>query len=178
MLTTSVGLNRTTAVRVIPAMTDETVVLDAIEEVYRARGGDFLRLALARTRDRELAHDAVQEGFASAIRGRGRFRGAGSLEAWICRCVLNAAHDQVRARPQAALGDAEPAWSEPDAPDEAVREAILGLPQRQRDALFLRHYLDFDYAQIADALGVRVGTVSATLHAARAAVGRALEEVA
>ena len=54
---------------------------------------------------------------------------------------------------------------------------MLQLPQRQRDALFLRHYLDFDYAAIAETLGIEIGTVSATLHAARRALARALEEV-
>jgi DNA-directed RNA polymerase specialized sigma24 family protein len=45
------------------------------------------------------------------------------------------------------------------------REAVRQLPQRQRDALFLRYYLDFDYRAIAEALDVEVGTISATLHA-------------
>ena len=52
-----------------------------------------------------------------------------------------------------------------------------GLPQRQRDALFLRYYLDFDYRAIAEALDVEVGTISATLHAARSSLMDALQEV-
>ena len=59
-----------------------------------------------------------------------------------------------------------------------MREAVGRLPQRQRDVLFLRHYLDFDYATIALALDVEVGTVAATLHAARAALAKDLKEVA
>jgi RNA polymerase sigma factor (sigma-70 family) len=58
-----------------------------------------------------------------------------------------------------------------------VREAVHELPQRQRDVLFLRHYLDLDYTAIAAALGIEIGTVSATLHAARAALAEALQEV-
>ena len=53
----------------------------------------------------------------------------------------------------------------------------MQLPQRQRNALFLRFYLDFDYAAIAETLGIEVGTVSATLHAARAALAEQLQEV-
>jgi RNA polymerase sigma factor (sigma-70 family) len=155
----------------------EIVSLEDIEEVYRLRGGDFLRVALATTGDIDRARDALQEGFARAIRSRDGFRGTGALDAWICRCVLNAARDQVWTVSPVALAE-DAVGTEPDAPDGAVREAILGLPHRQREALFLRHYLDFDYAQIAEVLGVRVGTVSATLHQARAAVGKSLEEVA
>ena len=103
-------------------MKKERASLEAIESVYRARGADFFRFALAKTGDSERARDAVQEGFARAIRSRET------------------------------------------------------LSQRQRDALFLRYYLDFDYRTIAETLGIEVGTVSATLHAARAALGHALQE--
>jgi RNA polymerase sigma factor (sigma-70 family) len=58
-----------------------------------------------------------------------------------------------------------------------LRAAVHDLPARQRDALFLRHYLDFDYASIAATLGIEVGTVSATLHAGRAALRDSLQEV-
>ncbi len=58
-----------------------------------------------------------------------------------------------------------------------IREAVRQLPQRQRDALFLRYYLDFDYRAIGEALDVEVGTISATLHAARISLMDALQEV-
>jgi DNA-directed RNA polymerase specialized sigma24 family protein len=49
-----------------------------IETVYRERGREFFRLALAKTGDLEQAHDAVQERFARAIRGRSSYRATGS----------------------------------------------------------------------------------------------------
>lgn len=152
--------------------------LEEIEAIYRSRGADFFRLALARTADREMARDAVQEGFARAIRARTRYRGSGPLAAWLARCVLNATHDLVRrraARDSRESVDAE-AWT-PDTPNGDVRSALRQLPARQRDALFLRFYLDFDYATIAETLGVEIGTVSATLHAARQKLAEALQEV-
>jgi RNA polymerase sigma-70 factor (ECF subfamily) len=66
-----------------------------------------------------------------------------------------------------------------DAVDErrdAVRAAVAALPERQRLALFLRYYADLDYAAIASALGVRRGTVSATLNHAHEALRAALGE--
>jgi RNA polymerase sigma factor (sigma-70 family) len=162
--------------------------LARIETVYRERGGDFFRLALAKTGDREQARDAVQEGFARAIRGRDSYRATGSLEAWVARCVINAARDAARAgsrapttvddAPREGRRDATGNEATADPVAGVVREAVTRLPQRQRDALFLRHYLDFDYAAIAEALGVEVGTVSATLHAARATLANDLQEVA
>jgi RNA polymerase sigma factor (sigma-70 family) len=157
-------------------------LLREIEAVYRRRGADFFRLALARTGETEAARDAVQEGFAKAIRSGRSYRGRGSLDAWIARCVINAAHDIVRRRRAAgsdALGEIDGGEEGPPIESDVgiVRAAVAQLPRRQRDALFLRFYLDFDYASIADTLGIDVGTVSATLHAARAALAEHLQEV-
>lgn len=161
-------------------MTRSGASLETIEAVYRTRAVDFFRFALARTGDPERARDAVQEGFARAIRKRTGFRGEGSLEGWVARCVINAARDLNRAAsPQQS--QAEGARAEPinNSEEEGsfVREAVQRLPQRQRDALFLRYYLDFDYRAIAETLDVEVGTVSATLHAARDSLANALQEV-
>jgi RNA polymerase sigma-70 factor (ECF subfamily) len=159
-------------------MNSKIVTIESIESVYRNRGADYFRLALARTSDPELARDAVQEGFARAIRAQADFRGSGSLEAWICRCVLNAAHDSRPPAGEYELHEADDVVWKPETPDAEVRAAVRRLPARQRDALFLRFYLDFDYATIAETLGVEVGTVSATLHAAQKTLTQALEEVA
>jgi RNA polymerase sigma factor (sigma-70 family) len=156
------------------------IPLETIEAVYRTRAADFFRFALAKTGDSERARDAVQEGFARAIRGRATFRGTGPLEAWVARCVLNAAFDlnRVFSLTQPESEDvASESMTASDDSGSVVREAVRKLPQRQRDALFLRYYLDFDYRAIAEALDVEVGTVSATLHAARNSLMDALQEV-
>lgn len=155
------------------------IPLAAIEAVYRTRGTDFFRFALAKTGDPERALDAVQEGFARAIRGRATFDGTGPLDAWVARCVINAAHDVNRAgwRMQLEADTLEAGSISPDEEGSIVRDAVYRLPQRQRDTLFLRYYLDFDYRTIAEALDVEIGTVSATLHAARNSLMDALQEV-
>jgi RNA polymerase sigma factor (sigma-70 family) len=152
--------------------------LHEIERIYRAKAAGFLRLALATTGEIERARDALQEGFADAIRSLGTFRGTGSLEAWLARCVLNAARDSYR--PAELNGDAPPSEKSFDISGDGtralVRSAIMQLPERQREAVFLRYYLDFDYHSIAEALGIERGTVSATLHAAKAALTKVLQE--
>jgi RNA polymerase sigma factor (sigma-70 family) len=151
----------------------------AIEQVYCRRGKDFFRFALAVTNDSEAARDAVQEGFARAIRSRSTFRGSGSLEGWLARCVLNAARD-IASEPVGSPQDESVAngrVSELTLPDRELRAIVRDLPPRQREVLFLRFYLDYDYAAISETLGIEVGTVSATLHAAREQLARLLQEV-
>jgi RNA polymerase sigma factor (sigma-70 family) len=60
--------------------------------------------------------------------------------------------------------------------DVGLRRLIRELPERQRFALFLRYFADLDYDRIASVLGVAPGTVAASLHAAHAAIRKALEE--
>ena len=150
-----------------------------IEALYRARSHVFLYSVTAFLRDGEAALDVVQEGFAFALRRREGFRGEASLETWVWRIVLNTARDRqrsLRRQPApAALGELDAAASEPV---DDLRSALLALPERQRLAVFLRYYADLSYGQIAEALGVRPGTVAASLHAAHAALREQLEEVA
>jgi len=64
---------------------------------------------------------------------------------------------------------------DPDWPE--IRAAIAALPKRQRTVLFLRHYADLDYDQIAAVLGIARGTVAATLNTAHTRLQAVLGEV-
>jgi RNA polymerase sigma factor (sigma-70 family) len=153
-----------------------------IERIYRARYGSFLRVAVAVVRDEQLAEEAVHEGFVRALRhGRG-FAGRGSLEAWLWRIVVNEARRIAAERqrvPVATGGRAEAAVAPSNGQSErgALEALVAALPERQRLVLFLRYYADLDYEAIAEALGVRPGTVAATLHAAHSSLRRELLEV-
>jgi RNA polymerase sigma-70 factor (ECF subfamily) len=151
--------------------------LDEIERVYRERGADFYRFAYARTGDANAARDAVQEGFATAVRKRRSFRSDGPLEAWVWRIVLNAARTQARRRrPDAGLRGSEP-LTQTVSEEGEVRAAVAGLPERQRLAVYLRYYADLDYRAIAAILEVEVGTISATLSGAHRKLRKEIQEV-
>jgi DNA-directed RNA polymerase specialized sigma24 family protein len=149
-----------------------------IERVYRARYGTFLRVAMAILRDERLAEEAVHDGFVRALRHRKGFGARGSVEGWIWRIVVNEAHRRGAAERKHRV---EPAAADPPVtpPGEVgpVEALVAALPARQRLALFLRYYADLDYETIAEVLGVKSGTVAATLHAAHAALRRELLEV-
>jgi RNA polymerase sigma factor (sigma-70 family) len=149
--------------------------LEELETLYRSRFEVFARVAASVTGDPEQARDAVQEAFATALRRRGSFRGEGPLEAWVWRIVLNAARSAVRRR-DPAVGYAQTlAGNGVPQEDAELRVALACLPERQRTAVFLRYYADLDYAAIGEALGIRPGTVAATLSAAHAALRTRLE---
>lgn len=151
--------------------------LDELEALYRSRFEVFARVAASVTGDSDRARDAVQEAFATAVRKRRSFRSEGPLEAWVWRIVLNAARSDIR-RSTPILDYDEPAASNghPER-DAELRVMLARLPERQRTAVFLRYYADLDYVAIGDALGIRTGTVAATLNAAHAALRSQLEEV-
>lgn len=150
-------------------MKDKNARLDDLERLYRERYPYFVQVARAVVGNEASANDAVQDGFAQAIRKRESFRGDGPLEAWVWRAVLNAALTVRRRNGASGTFELapEPATSDPPDENDGIRAGIAALPERQRLAIFLRYYADLDYREIAIALGVRVGTVSATLGAAR-----------
>jgi RNA polymerase sigma factor (sigma-70 family) len=147
-----------------------------LEALYRARYPQFLRVATAIAGDEASGHDAVQEGFARALKAVRTYRGSGTLEAWIWPIVINAAR-AMRSPPRQAVAATAAKHENGHDADGAVRALVAALPERQRLALFLRYYADLDYEAIAEALGVKAGTVAATLHAAHAALRRQLLEV-
>jgi RNA polymerase sigma-70 factor (ECF subfamily) len=149
--------------------------LEQIEEVYRERFPVFVQVARGIVGDHERAIEAVQDGFADAIRGRASFRGDGPLEAWVWRAVVNAARKATR-RPLVEVGrELDEACETPRSVFEAS-PLVAQLPERQRLIVFLRYYAGLDYRSIAEALGIEVGTVSASLATAHAAIRKALKE--
>jgi RNA polymerase sigma factor (sigma-70 family) len=153
-----------------------------IEDVYRRRYGTFLRVAVAILRDEQLGEEAVNDAFVRALRHRGGFRERGSLEAWLWRIVVNEARRRRSTENRADLAflptlETSAAAANGHRERGAVEAIVAALPERQRLALFLRYYADLDYEAIATALGVKPGTVAATLHAAHAALRRQLLEV-
>lgn len=159
--------------------------LREIEVLYESRLPDFRRFARAFLGDSELARDAVQDGFVRAIRDRDSFRGNGALEAWVWRCVVNAAKDSRRRVKTSELGETvadSPSRTDHDGwqldPEhDDLRLLVSMLPERQRLVLFLRYFADLDHRAIACTLGIATGTVAASLHQAHASLRNALQEV-
>jgi RNA polymerase sigma-70 factor (ECF subfamily) len=153
----------------------------AIERLYETRYRAFCHMAATVTGDGEAARDAVQEGFARALTGAEKFRHEGSLEAWVWRIVLRAALDGRRhERRRLAFGSevSVETWA-PELPhpkqDPELAAALRALSPRQRLVIFLRYFVDLTHAEIAEFTGMRLGTVSATLAQAKAALAQRLD---
>ncbi len=149
-----------------------------LEALYRERFEHFARVASAICGDVDRGRDAVQAAFTTAVRKRRSFRGSGPVEAWVWRIVVNEARRIAREPHAEPLETASPvaANGQGDVP-LGLGALVAALPERQREALFLRYYADLDYRAIADVLGIEVGTVSATLSAAHQTLRKRLEEI-
>ena len=140
---------------------------DSLEQLYRDRYRNFRDIMAGVVGSHDLAREVVQEAFARALRQQRRFRGEGSLEAWVWKIALNVAFKMRRElRREWSLDEKEAAAREP-APDEEVRDALRALPPRRRLVVFLRYFADLSYAEIAEIAGISEGTVAATLAQAK-----------
>lgn len=134
------------------------------ETFYLAQWSPMVRLAYLTLGSRELAEDVVQDAFA---RVHLRWGSVTQPQAYLRATVLNACRDDRRRA--ARYRRREPSLLDPEAthdqPDE-LWDALSRLAPRQRAALVLRYYEGLQEPEIAEALGVRRGTVKSLLHRA------------
>jgi DNA-directed RNA polymerase specialized sigma24 family protein len=171
------GLNKITARATLVSVRAKGATPVELEALYRSGFQSFVRVATAITGDEEAGSDAVQAAFVAAVRARKSFRGAGTLEAWVWRIVVNEARRIAAAVPTLPLeAAADGIAMNGDAGDPSgVRRWVIALPPRQREAVFLRYFADLDYKTIARVLELEPGTVSATLSAAHQTLRKRLE---
>jgi RNA polymerase sigma-70 factor (sigma-E family) len=139
-------------------------------EFYRADRDVCLRAVLASVGDRQLAEDLVAEAFTRAWTGWAKVSRHPSPRAWVVRTALNTRVTWWRRRrKEVALSEGHEVHGPPatdGALDPSLLNALRRLPQRQREVVAFRVFLDLDTAATAKALGIAPGTVTA--HLARA----------
>ncbi|WP_460835831.1 SigE family RNA polymerase sigma factor [Nocardioides hungaricus] len=146
---------------------------EALEQLYAAHWRRLVRLSVLLVRDQGTAEEVVQDAFV-AVHGRwSRLRDPDRALAYLRQAVVNRSrsalrHRAVVARHAATLRPLDAADPTPDADRRAaVLDAMRTLPDRQREVLALRYYLDLSEADIADTLGISRGAVKS--HASRGA---------
>jgi RNA polymerase sigma-70 factor (sigma-E family) len=145
-------------------------------EFYASSRDDCLRAVLASTGDREAAEDVVAEAFARAWASWRTVSRHPAPRAWVVRTALNlrvSAWRRRRREVPLSTADGEGAAG-PDRGTGLVESQLMtvlvALPERQRQVVALRIFLDLDTAATADALGIAPGTVTAHLARAMAAL--------
>ncbi len=125
------------------------------------------RTALGIVRDPALAADVTQEAYIAAYKVRDRFRGEAPSAAWLHRIVVNQALAALRRRAKPHPSGIAALMPRDDTSRTIARltvyEALDQLPVRQRAAVVLRYYHDYDYARIAQILNTSSTNVGAML---------------
>ena len=159
-------------------MSDEP---DRFGAMFFAHASRLVRLAALLGDDDP--EDVVQESFCKLYAARGRLQSDDAkVVAYLNKIVVNEVRSRHRRRQVArrdahlftTVDTADPTTGDGDR--RAVVEALAGVSPRQREALVLRYWLDLPLAAIADAMGVRIGTVKSQISRGLAVVGAALRE--
>jgi RNA polymerase sigma-70 factor (ECF subfamily) len=154
--------------------------LDAFGELVRIHQTAVFNVCLRLMGSAAEAEDLAQEAFVRAFRKLNTFDSERPFGPWIRRVAANLCINNLRrVRPTTlsleedhdlAIDGTE---ADPEARrmlrerDETLREAILGLPPRDRAVIELRHFQSMSYSEIADELGISVGDVKSHLYRAR-----------
>lgn len=164
---------------------------DAREELFRRYRPIAFRVAYRLLGNEADALDAVQEAYVKALAFLPRFEGRSSFKTWLLRVVTNAALDFGRQRgrreelPAEALRRRESLGPRPEPPpdDRLVREdlrraiqaALEQLPEAQRQTFILHAEAELSYREVAETLGISIGTVMSRLFYARQRLKNLLE---
>jgi len=174
-----------------PEPSDEVLVgrisrgdADALNVLFRRHRSVAYRVAYRLLGNEPDALDAVQDGFVNALSHLNRFGGRSSFKTWLLRIVSNAALDLGRSRRRRDNRFAGPSADDlptvpdhrADDPDQSAHRADLRvllaaalnqLPSAQRQTFVLHVDGGLTYQEVADALGIAVGTVMSRLFYAR-----------
>jgi RNA polymerase sigma factor (sigma-70 family) len=144
---------------------------DAVREVYRSHGRLVYAVAYKVLGDRGLAEEATQQTFVKAWRAAHSFDEQRELGPWLAAIARRIAIDLYRREAVRAADPLETAApgesaliSSPQSADAIydvweVREAVAQLAPEEQEVVRLQHLDGFTHAQIAERLGVAVGTV-------------------
>lgn len=166
----------------------------AFSELVERYQSMVYNLAYHSLRSADDAFDASQDVFIKVYRSLGSFRGDCKFSTWVYRIAQNTVRDYIRARSrriapvslsdysdddcearQLDIPDSDPMASpsetlERKLREEAVHEAILSLSDTHREIIIMREIECKSYDEIAERLGLELGTVKSRLNRARLAV--------
>lgn len=163
----------------------------ALAELYDRVGGVAYGIAYRVLRDERLAEDAVQEGFLAVWRSAAAYRAErAKARTWIVTLVHRRAVDLVRreerrrAEPLDLVALQEPSDPAGSAEDEAwlaferdrVQQALRLLPDSQREAIELSYYGGYSQSELAERLGLPLGTIKSRMFAGLARLREVLDE--
>ncbi|MEU6221723.1 SigE family RNA polymerase sigma factor [Streptomyces sp. NPDC047022] len=143
--------------------------VDHLTETYRAHYRSLLGLAALLLDDTASCEDVVQEAFIRVHSARKRVRDPEKTLAYLRQTVVNLSRSALRRRILGLKLLSKPmpdmASAEEGAYDQLERDSLIkamkGLQRRQREVLVLRYFADMTEAQVAETLGISVGSVKA-----------------
>ncbi|MFH8726392.1 SigE family RNA polymerase sigma factor [Streptomyces termitum] len=143
--------------------------VDHLTETYRAHYRSLLGLAALLLDDTASCEDVVQEAFIRVHSARRRVREPEKTLAYLRQTVVNLSRSALRRRILGLKLLSKPmpdmASAEEGAYDRLERDALIqamkGLQRRQREVLVLRYFADMTEAQVAETLGISLGSVKA-----------------
>lgn len=152
--------------------------MKAFERLYRLHSGKVMGLCLRMTRRRDVAEDCVQQTFIRAWRSLAAFEGRSAFGTWLHRIAVNEVLTFQRNHGTRAESDGEAVEDAQDAPVESPREydsgevmdverALATLPPGSRHVVVLQTVYGYSHEEVADMLGIAVGTCKAQLHRGR-----------
>ena len=154
---------------------------DGFDEAFDELFPRAVRLGTRLLGDRSAAEDVAAEALARAYARWSKVGGLSYRDGWVLKVATNLAIDRLRRRPPEVAPAPNEDFADSVELRMALNAALLTLAPRQRQAVALRYLGGLSDREVADALGISLGSVKTHIHRGlnglRARLGTGLEEV-
>lgn len=165
-----------------PSAMDADTRDEILVRMMREYGDMLVRLAYLCLGDANLAEDAVQEAFLKAYRHLDSFRGESAERTWLSSIVINTCKDMRRSsfmryfQRTVPIENAEWYGKEQVWRDDSVLQAVMALPETDKQVILLRYYQELPVSKVAKIVGTSESAVASRITRAKSKLREALKE--
>jgi len=158
-------------------------IMPATDKMYR--------YALSILRNRDIAHDVVQDCLVKIWQNRKKLPEIKSIDSWVMRITRNQCYDWVKVNRFSLHADREVERDDialhesiesdqkilVNDPQNWLEKVVKSLPQKQKEVYHLREVEEMNYQEIAEILSLNLGEVKITLHRTRAKIRETIKKI-
>lgn len=164
---------------------DKGISKETAEMLFNSHNAYIYRIALFLTKSKALADDITQETFLQIFSKYHTYDNRRPIEPWIYKITLNTTRNTLRKQRWLSFIDQFPEYAACDDTEDIILrnekeamlwEAVDSLSYKSKEVILLHYYADMKLSDVADALGIPLGTCKSRLNAALRNLNKCLAE--
>ncbi|UYY94933.1 sigma-70 family RNA polymerase sigma factor [Bacillus cereus] len=152
---------------------------DLIDEIMNKYGQEVLQLVYSYVNNKEVAEDVTQDIFVKCYKSLHTYKGKSNVKTWLWRIAINQCKDYIKSwyNKKVIVTEDEFAYiGIQNAEDSRLASAVMNLPIKYREVIYLFYYEELSIKEIATVIDVKENTIKTRLKKAKELLKEGLEE--